>query len=66
MSNETFYEWCTSCNEEVELPAIMAVYKCPNCGEFILPCTLCDIEGQTNCENCDYSKCIEIWRKERE
>lgn len=44
------YEWCPHCETEVKLDAILKKQVCPNCGEIILPCALC---------NCDVVKCTE-------
>lgn len=44
------YEWCPHCEIEVKLDAILKKQICPNCGEIILPCALCD---------CDVVKCAE-------
>lgn len=44
------YEWCPHCEIEVKLDAILKKQICPNCGEMILPCALCD---------CDVVKCTE-------
>lgn len=34
-------EWCPHCEEEVTLVGEFRVQKCPNCGEDILPCSIC-------------------------
>lgn len=39
---ESIYEWCPYCEEEVELKAIFEPQICPNCGEQILPCCMCE------------------------
>ena len=48
-------EWCPFCEEEVEIKAQMRVQKCPNCGENIIPCCLCDMD-KADCANCKLSK----------
>jgi predicted RNA-binding Zn-ribbon protein involved in translation (DUF1610 family) len=54
-------ELCPHCGEEVDLPAYMGIYKCPNCGALILPCSLCDWD-EVNCEECLFEKCLKTWR----
>lgn len=44
------YEWCPHCETEVKLDSLFEKQTCPNCGETILPCALCD---------CDTVKCNE-------
>lgn len=34
-------EWCSECETEVVLPSRFEAYKCPECGNQILPCNLC-------------------------
>ena len=48
-------EWCPFCEEEVEIKAQMRVQKCPNCGENIIPCCLCDMD-KADCANCKLAK----------
>lgn len=55
-------EWCSYCGEEVEIPAYMGIYKCPNCGKFILPCSQCDWD-KINCSECEYDNCLKVWRQ---
>jgi hypothetical protein len=44
-------EWCSHCEQEVEIPPI-GRSNCPNCGESILPCSMCE-----ECvENCPYEE----------
>ena len=45
------YELCSCCNTEVKLYAAFESQNCPNCGERILPCALCD------CDVVDCTKC---------
>lgn len=51
---EKVAEWCSHCCQEVEINSI-GVQVCPNCGEMILPCCMC--------EDC-YGKCIYSDEKE--
>lgn len=36
------YEYCPHCGEEVILKAERSVQKCPNCGKWIVACSMCD------------------------
>ena len=47
-------ELCPYCNTEVNIPAEMHYHKCPNCLEYILPCSLCDWDN-INCNDCKIS-----------
>lgn len=42
-------EWCAHCEEEVSLWSCFEPQTCPNCGNKILPCSMCYSE---NCNNC--------------
>lgn len=42
MEDLTTYEYCPHCETEVELKAELSVQKCPNCGMFIVACSMCD------------------------
>ena len=60
IDNAPCIEWCSTCGEEVEIEATFCkVQKCPECGEHILPCNLCDTD-KTDCFKCQniYSKMI--------
>lgn len=57
-NNDTFPEWCPSCEEEVELENIFDIQECPNCGELILPCNKCSIVP--DCANCPLEKSLII------
>lgn len=48
---ETITEYCPDCDTEVELKTVFSVQVCPNCGELILPCALCD-HDKCDCANC--------------
>lgn len=46
------FEYCPYCENEVELKAELKVQKCPQCGKWIVPCSLCE-----NCKNeCELEK----------
>lgn len=47
-------EWCPCCNTEVVIPSF-GVSFCPNCGERILPCSMCDTD-YNDCRKCPYEK----------
>lgn len=44
-------EFCPHCETEVELKPVFSVQVCPNCGELILPCNLCD-HDTCDCAHC--------------
>ena len=44
-------ELCPHCNNEVQI-LINGISICPECGEKILPCSMCDM----NSVNCNYCK----------
>lgn len=45
-------EWCSHCENEVEIPADRPS-SCPECGESILPCCMCDMDI-VNCNQCKF------------
>ena len=47
----TITEWCSSCENEVELKEGFVKQKCPSCGELLLPCSMCN-QDEINCSNC--------------
>lgn len=58
-------EQCPYCDNLVDLPPYMGIYECPECGELIVACSLCDMDS-VNCDGCKYviakdqrRKCIE-------
>lgn len=40
-THEPTEEYCPHCDSYVELAGELKVQKCPNCGKWIVPCTLC-------------------------
>ena len=44
-------EMCPHCTSEVQLKPVFSVQVCPECGELILPCNLCD-HDTCNCAHC--------------
>lgn len=36
-------EWCPYCDTEVELEHDLKVQKCPSCGHWIVPCSICPL-----------------------
>lgn len=63
---ENYSEECPECETEIEYSMSYNYFKpirCPNCGKFFIPCSLCkDFTGE-----CDYSKCpIEYIKNKRE
>lgn len=47
--NEQVYEYCPHCETEVGLENEFKVQKCPNCGQYIVPCNLCPIDCVSKC-----------------
>lgn len=47
-------EYCPCCDSEVDIPSFGVSY-CPNCGERILPCSMCDA-NMHNCSRCPYER----------
>jgi predicted RNA-binding Zn-ribbon protein involved in translation (DUF1610 family) len=39
----TTWEFCPKCEQDVEIPTEITYHKCPNCGEEILPCSVCPV-----------------------
>lgn len=52
--DEYCVEWCSCCDTEVVIRSF-GVSFCPNCGERILPCTMCDTD-YIDCRHCPYDK----------
>lgn len=54
MNDNITYELCPHCEEEVELPNTLGVHKCPNCGKYIVACSMCLAceESSEYCKNC--------------
>lgn len=51
-------EWCPHCDSCVNLCGELKVQKCPNCGKWIVPCSLCPL---TNCStDCPLERLAEI------
>jgi len=49
------YEICPFCDEKVELENIFELQDCPECGEELLPCSLCEDnldDKDRNCNEC--------------
>ena len=36
-------EWCPYCDTEVELEHELKVQRCPSCGHWIVPCSICPL-----------------------
>ena len=41
---KTTEEWCPHCDECVDLAGEFKVQRCPHCGKWIVPCSLCPFE----------------------
>lgn len=58
-----YTEWCLYCEHEVELSTEMKVQECPNCGNYIAPCGMCDLNTR-ECSKCELSKeCVKLNNK---
>ncbi len=52
LQNEyTITEWCSYCTTEVSILNTPEKQICPECGESIWPCSLCD-HNSVSCRNC--------------
>ena len=49
---DVIYEYCPHCDTEVELRWEMKPQKCPNCGMWICPCSICE----NRCRECQIEK----------
>lgn len=49
LKDTTTTELCDICNEEVEISNTFDVHICPNCGNPILPCSICVGHKCSNC-----------------
>lgn len=47
--NSCTIEWCPDCEVEVVLLAEFKEQICPNCGERILPCSICEDMACSRC-----------------
>jgi len=58
MNGNVTFEVCPYCEEEVALENELKVQRCPNCGKWIVTCSMC-----RNTElnyTCDKNCCLEI------
>ena len=49
-------EYCPCCDTEVVIPSF-GVSFCPNCGELIIPCSMCSPDYH-DCSKCPYEKWV--------
>lgn len=54
---EKTYECCPHCGKEVELDAELKVQKCPECGKYIVTCSMCLNPQESLCYG---TCCLEI------
>ena len=63
-TQEKIYEYCMHCESEVELEWDFKVQKCPICGSYIVPCSLCPLleKGECNgkCALAEYANELEV------
>ena len=52
------FEICPECDTEVELRGakLKTPMKCPNCGKYIMPCSLCYEKGCGCDDSCKWQK----------
>lgn len=43
--SDTIEEYCPHCDTTVELEFDFKVQECPNCGKWIVPCSICPLDG---------------------
>jgi predicted RNA-binding Zn-ribbon protein involved in translation (DUF1610 family) len=58
MNENICTEWCQHCETEVEISTEMIIQRCPNCGKYIIPCSMCDCD-YADCSKCELSKICE-------
>ena len=61
-AESTVTELCGACGNEVELPIKLGIYKCPECGENIINCAMCDWDN-VDCNSCELNKKLQELRK---
>ena len=45
------YEFCSRCGDEVMLENEVKIQRCPTCGHYIVPCSICPYDScTTKCE----------------
>lgn len=49
--NQHVYEWCSLCETEVKLKAVLKTQTCPNCKKSIKPCSMCLMDN-LKCVEC--------------
>lgn len=42
---ERYEEWCADCDHIVDIANDFRVQKCPNCGKWLVPCSICPLEN---------------------
>lgn len=42
---ERYEEWCADCDHVVDIANEFRVQKCPNCGKWLVPCSICPLEN---------------------
>lgn len=50
MSNKKIYEWCPHCANEVTLIPVLLAQRCPECGKWVVPCSICENDENRDCE----------------
>lgn len=60
----TTYEYCPHCESEVELKAELSVQKCPNCGMYIVACSMCE-ECISHCKLDERAKSMNSQNKDK-
>lgn len=55
------WEMCGDCGEEIKIDAIKGG-TCPNCGNFVIPCSMCDLDNvEWDCTHCLFEENPNAW-----
>ena len=49
-------EICPYCDNVIQLPSYLGIYKCTECKKLMITCSMCENQ---DCNNCDYCKLTE-------
>ena len=63
MCERVYDEMCPYCDTENEIPMVKKIQSCSNCGAYIAPCSLCDMDN-CDCANCELAKKAEEMNKQ--
>ena len=63
MKENKIIEYCDTCNRDVEIPRVGG--RCPFCGKYLYPCSLCDMD-KVDCNNCEYYNKENVFKRHLE